>query len=211
MTADLRLMLVTDPLLCRRHGPTETVMAAVAGGATIVQLRDKAASDDELAALAEALHARLEPLGIPLIVNDRPHVARAAGADGVHIGQDDGDPRAVRALLGPDAIIGLSVTRAEEVATVDPAVVDYAGLGPVFATGTKPDAAAPLGLDGFSAVRARLNLPVVAIGGIGLTNAAAIAAAGADGLACVSTICSADDPRVAAAALRRVMAEARPG
>ena len=105
-------------------------------------------------------------------------------------------------MLGPDTLIGLSVTRAEEIATVDPGVVDYVGLGPVFATGSKADAAPPLALDGTRAIAARLSLPWVAIGGIGVANAAAIMRAGAAGIAVVSAINAADDPRAAAAALR---------
>ena len=198
-------MLVTDAAMTERRGLLATVRSAVDGGVTIVQLRDKDASDDDLVALARALRADLAPRGVPLVVNDRPKVAKAAGADGLHIGQEDGDPRAVRRLLGPDAILGLSVTRAAEVATVDPAVVDYVGLGPVFSTATKADAAPPLGLGGFRTVAAMLPVPFVAIGGIDAGSAAPIIAGGASGLAVVSAICAASDPRSAAAALRAAM------
>ena len=206
---DLRLMLVTDAAMSAGRGLVATVLEAVAGGVTIVQLRDKTASDDELVATAMALKAALAPTGVPLIANDRPEVAKAAGLAGVHIGQDDGDPRAPRMLLGPEALIGLSVTRAEEIATVDPAVVNYVGLGPVFATGSKADAAPPLGLAGASTIGARLPLPWVAIGGIGVTNAAAVMRAGAVGIAVVSAINAAADPRAAAAALRAEIDKAR--
>jgi thiamine-phosphate pyrophosphorylase len=195
-------MLVTDGVMTASRGLAATVRAAVDGGVTIVQLRDKDARDDDLVALACALRAELAPRGVPLIVNDRPMVAKAAGADGLHLGQEDGDPRAARLLLGPDAMLGLSVTRAAEVATVDPAVVDYVGLGPVFSTATKADAAPPLGLGGFRTVGAMLGVPFVAIGGIDAANAAAVMAAGAAGIAVVSAICAAPDPKVAAAALR---------
>jgi thiamine-phosphate pyrophosphorylase len=199
---DLRLMLVTDDAMCAGRGLVNTVLEAVAGGVTIVQLRDKTASDTDLAATAVVLKDALAPTGVPLILNDRPSVAKAAGLAGAHIGQDDGHPAAARAILGPDALIGLSVTRAAELATVDPAVVDYVGLGPVFPTGSKADAAPALGLDGARAIGARLPLPWVAIGGIGIANSAAIMRAGAAGVAVVSAICAADDPRAAAAALR---------
>ena len=202
---DLRLMLVTDAAMTARRGLADTVRAAVDGGVTVVQLRDKHAPDAEQIALASALQDVLVPRGIPLVVNDRPAVARAVGAAGLHIGQDDGDPAAARAIIGSDAILGLSVTRADEVATVDPAVVDYVGLGPVFATGTKADAATPLGLDGLRAVGALLPVPFVAIGGIDAGNAGAVMATGAAGIAVVSAICAADDPRAAAAALRKAM------
>ncbi len=199
---DLRLMLVTDDAMCAGRGLVNTVLEAVAGGVTIVQLRDKTASDADLAATAAMLKDALAPTGVPLILNDRPSVAKAAGLAGAHIGQDDGHPAAARAILGPDALIGLSVTRAAELATVDPAVVDYVGLGPVFPTGSKADAAPALELDGARAIGARLPLPWVAIGGIGIANSAAIMRAGAAGVAVVSAICAADDPRAAAAALR---------
>jgi thiamine-phosphate pyrophosphorylase len=199
---DLRLMLVTDAAMSAGRGLAATVLAAVAGGVTIVQLRDKTASDADLLATAVALRAALAPTGVPLIVNDRPAIAHAAQLAGVHIGQDDGDPQAARALLGPDALIGLSVTRTDEIATVDPAVVDYVGLGPVFATGSKPDAAPPLGLAEAAAIGARLPLPWVAIGGIGVDDAAVIMRTGAAGIAVVSAINAAADPRAAAAALR---------
>ncbi|MBN9021820.1 MAG: thiamine phosphate synthase, partial [Rhizobiales bacterium] len=145
---DLRLILVTDPALTARRGLAETVRAAVAGGVTSVQLRDKAMPDAEMIPLARALMAALAPAGVRLMVNDRVAVAAATGTD-LHIGQEDGDPAAARAAIGAEAILGLSVTRMDEVGTVDPSVVDYVGLGPVFATSTKPDAAPPLGLDGF--------------------------------------------------------------
>ena len=206
---DLRLMLVTDAAMSRPRGLIATVLEAVAGGVTVVQLRDKQASDGELIAAARALRDALAATGVPLIVNDRPDVARAAGLAGVHIGQDDGDPARARTLLGPDALIGLSVTRAEEVAAVDPAIVDYVGLGPVFATATKADAAPALSLDGMRAIGRRLPLPFVAIGGIDAGNAAAVIAAGAAGLAVVSAISAADDPRAAATALRDIIDRAR--
>jgi thiamine-phosphate pyrophosphorylase len=194
-------MLVTDAAMTARRGLVETVRAAVAGGVTVVQLRDKDASDADMLATGRALLAALGPLGVPLVVNDRVAVAAALGAH-LHIGQEDGDPAAARAAIGPDAILGLSVTRAGEVATVDGQVVDYVGLGPVFPTGTKADAAPALGLDAFGTIARGLPVPVVAIGGIDATNAAAVIAAGAVGIAVVSAICAADDPRAAAAALR---------
>jgi thiamine-phosphate pyrophosphorylase len=208
---DLRLMLVTDPEMTRARGLVETVLAAVAGGVTIVQLRDKHADDAALVEMAKTLRARLAPLGIPLIVNDRPQVARAAGADGVHVGQDDEDAAAARALLGPDALIGLSVATAEEIATVDGNAVDYVGLGPLRATATKADTAPALGLAGMREIGAALPVPWVAIGGIDATNTAAIMAAGAAGIAVVSAICAADDPAEAAAALRHAIAEGSAG
>lgn len=205
---NLSLYLVTDPEMTARRGVVETVAAAVDGGVTIVQLRDKTAPARALAEAGRALLARLRPLGIPLLVNDRLDVAHAIGADGAHIGQEDLPPAAARALLGRDAIIGLSITAAADLPTID-AAVDYVGLGPLFPTGTKADAAPALGETEFAALRRRIALPVVAIGGIGLANAARAIAAGADGIAVVSALCAAADPRLAARQLRTALDSAR--
>ncbi len=131
----------------------------------------------------------------------------AAVAGGVHVGQDDLAPSAARAILGPHAIIGLSVNDGSQLVTVD-AAVDYVGLGPIYPTGTKHDAAPALGAAGFAALRRRLACPVVAIGGIAPENAACAIAAGADGIAVVSAICAAADPRAAARSLRAVVDQA---
>lgn len=201
---DLRVYLVTDAAMTSRRGLVETVRAAVAGGATIVQLRDKEATDDALIDEARALRRLLAGTGVRLIVNDRFNVALAAGADGLHVGQDDLPAAKARAVLGPRAIIGLSVTTEAEIAGLDPAVVDYAGLGPIFGTATKPDAGKALGTEAFARLRATIPVPVVAIGGVSSANAASAFAAGADGVAVVSAICAAPDPENAARALRAI-------
>jgi thiamine-phosphate pyrophosphorylase len=206
---DLTLMLVTDPAMTVARGLIPTVLEAVAGGVTIVQLRDKGADDATKTAAAIALRDALAPSRVPLIVNDRPSVALAAGAAGAHIGQDDGNPAAARALLGRDALIGLSVTNAAEVAMVDPGVVDYVGLGPAIASATKADAAPAIGIDGLAAIGARLPVPFIAIGGIIEDNAGEMIRAGAAGVAVVSAICAADDPRAAARRIRNAMERAR--
>ena len=197
---DLSLYLVTDPEMTACRGLLETVAAAIAGGVTIVQLRQKDGSAPQMVEAGMALKALLAPRGIPLIVNDRVDVARAIGADGVHVGQDDLPPAAARAMLGPHAIIGLSVTAGCQLDMLD-ASVDYVGLGPIFPTGTKLDAAPALGETTFAALRRRIRQPVVAIGGITVANAAQAIAAGADGIAVVSAICAAPDPCAAAQAL----------
>jgi thiamine-phosphate pyrophosphorylase len=206
---DLSLYLVTDPAMTARRGLAETVAAAVAGGVTLVQLRDKTGPVRAVVEAGRALRALLAPLGVPLIVNDRIEVAQAIGADGVHVGPGDPAPGAARALLGPDAIIGFSINAAARLGEFDPAAVDYVGLGPLFPTGTKADAAPALGEAAFAALRRRLPCPVVAIGGIDATNAARAIAAGADGVAVVSSICAAADPRAAAHALRASIEAAR--
>jgi thiamine-phosphate pyrophosphorylase len=196
-------MLVTDPEMTRQRGLVDTVMAAVAGGVTIVQLRDKEASDADLVLIGRALKLHLASMRVPLIVNDRPRVALAIGAEGVHLGESDGDPDEARALLGDDALIGRSATVVDPLATAALRSVNYIGLGPIFTTTTKPDAAAPLGVAGIVACRRQSLLPIVAIGGVHFGNLAEVIAAGASGIAVVSAICAAHDPRRAAVALRR--------
>ena len=206
---DLSLYLVTDPEMTARRGLVETVAAAVEGGVTMVQLRHKDGPARMMVEAGRALHALLAPRGIPLIVNDRIDVAHAIGAEGVHVGQDDLLPAAARAILGPRAIIGLSITGENQLAGCDPAGVDYVGLGPLFPTGTKADAAVALGPAVFASIRSQLRCPVVAIGGITGANAAQAIAAGADGIAVVSAICGAADPRAAAHALRAAVDSCR--
>lgn len=200
MRLDLSLYLVTDPGLCANHGLVETVVGAVRGGVTVVQLRDKRASDDELIDQARRLKAALAGSGVPLIINDRLAVAVESGADGLHLGQDDGDVAAARAALGEGAILGLSVQRHDQLARLDPRALDYLGLGPVFATPTKSDHATPLGFDGLASLVAASPLPSVAIGGLKAEHAAAVRRAGANGLAVISAICGTADPQAAARA-----------
>jgi thiamine-phosphate pyrophosphorylase len=199
---DLRVYYVTDTPLSSERGLVETAMAAVRGGATLVQLRDPEAKAGELVRMGRALKTALDSVGISLIVNDRPDVAFAIGATGVHIGQDDLSPEAVRRLLGPDAIIGLSITDVSEMARVPWGLIDHIGVGPVVSKGVKPDAAEPMGLKGLSACTMASRKPVVAIGGIGVDNAAECIAAGADGVAVVAAIAGASDPELAARTLR---------
>jgi thiamine-phosphate pyrophosphorylase len=203
---DLSLYLVTDTKLCGGgQGVVDTVRAAVTGGVTAVQLRDPEAKVRDLVALGRHLRETLAGTGVPLIVNDRADVAVAVGADGVHVGQDDLPAEAARALLGPDALVGLSIQRLDQLAVVGalPAgVVDYLGAGPVLPQRTKRDAAPPMGLAALAEVVGEVSLPVVAIGGINAGNAGAVRATGVDGIAVVSAICGTPDPAAAARALR---------
>ena len=179
----------------------EQVLAAARGGARVVQLRDKHATDAVFARTARAAKAALAPFGVLLVVNDRVAVARQVGADGVHIGQSDGDPRAVRDAIGPAMILGLSIEALAQLAAVTPGLVDYVGAGPVRATATKPDHAAPLGLDGLARIAAAAPCPTIAIGGLRHGDAGALKAAGAAGIAVVSAISRAPDPQAATRAL----------
>ena len=203
---DLSVYLVTDAKQCGARGVLETVLAAVRGGATIVQLRDPDADTRDLVAQARALVAALKPLSVPLIINDRVDVVLAAGAQGVHLGQDDMLPADARALLGPDAIVGLSVGSLEELGRSDLGPVDYVGIGPVSGTATKANAGSAIGVEGFATVRREIALPAVAIGGIKAAHTSQIIRAGADGVAVVSEICAAVDAQAATAAFARAVA-----
>ncbi|MEO6030940.1 MAG: thiamine phosphate synthase [Burkholderiaceae bacterium] len=200
----LRLHLVTDSALCGARDLLSVVEAAVRGGASCVQLREKTLETRAFVERARALKVVLAPLGVPLIVNDRLDVALAACADGVHVGQADMPPSVVRCLM-PAALIGLSVETLEQLRAAEREPVDYLGVSPVFATATKPDAAPALGLDGLRAMRALTRRPLVAIGGIDADNVAGVMAAGADGVAVVSALCAAPDPFDAARRLRAAM------
>ena len=196
-----RLCLVTDRRLApARRALADIVAAAVRGGVTMVQLREKEATTRDFLDAARALKALLAPLRIPLIVNDRIDIALAVDADGVHVGQSDMPVREVRALIGAEKIVGLSIAGAAQIRRPDVALSDYLGIGPVFAQTTKGNASQPLGIAGFAALRALApaGVPVMAIGGVKAIHAAALRAAGADGLAVVSAIMASADPEAAA-------------
>lgn len=199
------LYLVTDRGLAGDGPLEEVVLAAVEGGAGVVQLREKELATRAFVESARRLKALLEPRGIPLIVNDRVDVALAAGADGVHLGQEDMAYPDARALLGPDAIIGLSVETPEDVREAEGFDVDYLGVSPIFPTPTKTDTEGAWGLDGLAEVRRMSRHRLVAIGGLNATNAADAIRAGADAVAVVSAICAAADPRRAAKELAAVV------
>lgn len=201
---DLSLYLVTDRPLCGGRELLDVTAAAVAGGATLVQLREKDADTRDFVALARALKELLDRFAVPLLINDRLDVALASGAAGVHVGQKDMRVEDVRAILGTGAIVGLSVETPELARAALGLPIDYLGAGPVFATTTKKDAAPVLGLEGLAGVVAEASaagLPVVGIGAIGPGRAAQVVQAGAAGVAVVSALCAAPDPRAAAEAL----------
>ncbi|MGO2131999.1 MAG: thiamine phosphate synthase [Halomonas sp.] len=204
MRLDLSLYLVTDPQLCESYGLVETVAAAVRGGVTVVQLRDKQASDAEMTQQARQIKQAIAGSGVPLIINDRLEVALASGADGLHIGQDDGDVTAARKALGPEAILGLSVQHLDQLTQLNTDTLDYLGLGPVFATATKGDHATPIGFDGLAVLVAASPLPSVAIGGLKKEHVDAVHKSGAEGLAVVSAICGTPDPEAATRAFMRL-------
>lgn len=201
----LRTYLVTDQVLCGARGVLAVIESAIAGGVTTVQIRDKTAGGRELFELV-CRAAELTGGNVTLLVNDRVDVfsaAKAMGAavDGVHLGQDDLPVAAVRKAIGPDAVIGLSADKQahlDEVHDLPPGTVDYLGVGAIRETTTKADHPAPLGYSGFAAVATATTLPCVAIGGVQVDDTVALREAGAAGVATVSAICAADDPRHAA-------------
>jgi thiamine-phosphate pyrophosphorylase len=214
-TPDLTLYLVTDTELSRPRPVADVVRAAVAGGVTAVQVRDKLASRRDLLALTRAVRAALvDRPDVPVVVNDAVDVALLAGADGVHVGQDDLPAAEVRTLLGPDRLLGLTVESAadlEAAVRLPGGTVDVVGIGPVWATPTKPDAGPGLGPDRVRELTARAHaggLRAVAIGGIDAARAATVAATGVDGICVVSDICTAADPAAAARVLRAAISPA---
>jgi thiamine-phosphate pyrophosphorylase len=206
---DLSLYLVLDPDLCQPIGMVETARLAVAGGVTMVQLRDKQAGTARMIETGRALMQVLAGTGVPLIVNDDIEAAIAIGAHGIHVGQDDMTVAEVRARVGGERIIGLSVETGEGARAADAALVDYAGIGPVFPTATKLEHAPAIGFDGLAKLVALSPVPVVAIGGLKVQHAAPALKAGAHGIAVVSAICGQPDPRAAAAALVEEIRKAR--
>ncbi|WP_022702885.1 thiamine phosphate synthase [Pseudorhodobacter ferrugineus] len=178
----------------------EQARAAARGGAALVQLRDKTAPDDDLAALVRLLSPEMAALGARLIVNDRVEVALATGAHGLHIGQGDGDALAIRKRMPPGMILGLSIETVAQ-AGIIPSGVDYIGAGPVRATPTKPDHAPPIGFDGLAQIVAATALPTFAIGGLKSGDARAVRATGAVGIAVVSAVTRDADPKAATRAL----------
>jgi thiamine-phosphate pyrophosphorylase len=202
---DFGLYLVTDRNLAGSRSVESVIEAAVRGGVTAVQLREKALSIREFIATARRIQKIVGPRGIPLIINDRLDVALAVGAEGVHLGPKDIPYEDARRILGHGAIVGISVENAAQAVKAEEWDVDYLGVSPVFPTPTKTDTAAAWGLDGLRRMRKHSRHVLVAIGGINDSNAGQVLDAGADGLAVVSAVCAAVDPEAAARRLRKVL------
>jgi thiamine-phosphate pyrophosphorylase len=200
-----RLYLVIEAAPARAVVP-----AALAGGVDVVQLREKGAPDAEVVRAGRELRAVCDEQGALLVVNDRADLALECGADGVHIGQEDESVDAVRRLVGPDVLIGLSTHSQGQIAAAERSEADYLGVGPVYATATKPGVE-PVGIELVRHAAAQAAKPWFAIGGIDVERAPELAAAGADRLAVVRAIRDAADPRAAAAALRKAIDRERVG
>jgi thiamine-phosphate pyrophosphorylase len=207
---DLRVYAIVDPENTGGHDLIDLARAVAAGGATLVQLRDKVSDTVGMIEKARALKAALAPFGVPLIVNDRVDVALEAGADGVHVGQEDMAAEEARRILGPKPFIGLSVRTPAQAAAAPLGLIDYVGVGGVYATTSKTSGKSPIGLDGLRQVvqvlRDRIgNFPICGIAGITAANAEPVIAAGADGVSVISALSHAADPAAAARALRAVV------
>ncbi len=209
MNFDLSLYLVTDRSLLNGKDFLRTVQDAVEGGVTMVQLREKNADSLGFYRLAMDLKKILSKYDVPLIINDRLDIALAVNADGLHLGQSDLPCAVARKILGKDKIIGLSIESVEQSLHLASEPIDYIAYSPVFATNTKEDISSPLGLGGVNKISASANLPGVAIGGINEANADKVIGAGADGIAVVSAIMSADNPKLASKSLRGIVEKAK--
>jgi thiamine-phosphate pyrophosphorylase len=196
------LYVITDQTLAPGRTHVEIARAAIAGGARIIQIRDKHADDRAFYDAAVEIRKLCSEAGAMFFVNDRVHIA-AVSADGVNVGQTDLPIAAVRAILGPNAIIGVSCDSIEQAIEAERDGADYIGFGPVYPTSTKLDAGPVSGLETLRQVCARVALPVVAIGGIGAANIAEIASAGAASAAVVSAIVCANDMKEATIDLTR--------
>lgn len=208
-TIDYSLYLVTDRGLAGERSTLDIVKAAVRGGVTCVQLREKECPTLEFIEQALSIRDYLTTRGIPLIINDRLDVAQAVKADGIHLGQTDMPLDMARAIVGDSMIIGISAESLEDAVVAEKGGADYLGVSPIYATPTKTDTAPPLGLGGLRQIRATVKIPLVGIGGLNRENAAEVIRNGADGVAVVSAIVAAEDPEKAAAELSQLITGAR--
>ena len=208
---DLGLYVLTDEGLARGRSTADVVAAAIRGGADAIQLRAKGLTTRQQVELGRALRALTREAGVLFIVNDRADVALAVDADGIHVGQDDLPPEAARAIVGPGRIVGVSTATVEEALAARDAGADYLGVGAIYATATKADAGAPVGPGRIAEIKARVDLPMVGIGGINRYNLGEVIAAGADGVAVIGAVVAAEDVEAAARELKARLAEARRG
>jgi len=210
MRLDLRLNAIVDPEQAGGHSLPDLARQCASGGATLIQLRDKLSATRAMIEAARAIKQALAPLGVPFVVNDRLDVAMAAGADGVHLGQEDMTVTDARRLLGPDAIVGLSIKSVGQAEAAPVDLIDYVGSGGVFVTLSKQQKNPPIGPAGLARIIAVLrrrapDLPVCGIAGIDASNAGEVIGAGADGVAVISALSRAADPAAAAKSLREIV------
>ncbi len=206
---DYSLYLVTDCGLSRGRTTIQIVEAALCGGVTCIQLREKTCSTREFITQALSIKNHLKRHNVPLIINDRVDIAQAVNADGVHLGQGDMPIEMAKTILKDSMIIGISAESLEDAVQAEKDGADYIGVSPIYATPTKTDAASPLGLGGLREIRKSVKIPLVGIGGLNRGNAGEVINNGADGVAVVSAIVAADDPEKAARELKKIIGQAR--
>ena len=191
---DLRLCVITDAAMIGDRSMEQVVVGAIDGGATLIQYRDKSANMRRKYDAASALRGVVNGKGVPFIVNDDVDLALGVGADGVHLGQDDLPVAVARRILADDAVVGVSVGSSAEALEAESAGADYVSIGPLYATGTKPDAGPVVNREVVNKIVRTVNIPVVAIGGIDASNVAEVVRLGMSGVAVVSAVMTADDP-----------------
>ena len=206
---DYSLYLVTDRGISRERTTIQIVEAALRGGVTCVQLREKTCSTREFITQALSIKDHLKRHNVPLIINDRVDIALAVNADGVHLGQSDMPIETAKAILKDSMIIGISAESLKNAVQAEKDGADYIGVGSIYATSTKTDTASPLGLEGLREIRRSVKIPLVGIGGLNRENAGEVINNGADGVAVVSAIVAADDPEKAAGELKKIIEQAR--
>jgi thiamine-phosphate pyrophosphorylase len=206
---DYSLYLVTDRALSLGRGNLQIIQAAVRGGVTLVQLREKEATTKEFYQEGLRIRAYLQSVNIPLIINDRIDIALALDAEGIHLGREDMPIGVARKLLGPQKIIGASIFTPEEAKIAEALGADYLGLSPIFVTETKPELVQHLGIEGIPLIREAVRIPLVGIGSMNEDNAYEAVKAGLDGVAVISAICSREDAGAAAGAIKAEVMRAK--
>lgn len=199
----LRLYAVSDSRWLNGRTIEEVVQEAIEGGITMLQLRDKNSTEDEIISDAEKLLPICKKAGIPLIINDYPEIAKKCGADGVHLGLSDGSIENARKLLGDHAIIGATAHNLEEAKSAEKAGADYLGVGAAFGSSTKKNAS-NFNIEDYLEITSNVSIPVVAIGGINSDNISKLNGFGLVGVAVVSAIFDSDDVKKSAEKMRRL-------
>jgi len=202
VSVDYTLYLVTDSCILKGRDIFVAVEDAIKGGVSLVQLREKEISSLDFYHMALKMKALTRCYKVPLIINDRLDIAIAIDADGLHVGQDDLPVDVARRLLGKDKILGYSVSNIDEAVYGEKNGANYLGAGPIYPTGTKLDAVSPIGIDNLKRIVESVSIPVVAIGGIGITNIHEVSQSGADGASLISAILGKDDIQEASIGLR---------
>lgn len=187
------LYIITDQRISHGKSHLEVAEAALTGGATVIQFRDKEIKDSEAIIVCREIYKLTKKKGVSFIVNDRVEIAKAVNADGIHLGQEDMSFSSARKILGKEKIIGISVETVEQALKAVEGGADYLGIGPIYPTATKPDAGKALGIARLKEIRESVNIPIVAIGGINENNLEEVLRAGADGVAVISAVVSAPD------------------